>query len=241
MEIRIEFEKRKTEIELYLEILKTANFDKAKLTGYDSVEGKNIDLLFDGEKIKILTANSFLLIYNLVESTIYNSIVSIFDAITDNGVKYFEMIQEVQKYWLNNLYKHDVNKKKETIIDTFMNIAVQIFENTISLASNEINYGGSLDAQTIFETAKSMRIEVANIHKMYDKNLHGSFLVDIKKKRNWLAHGEKTFSEVGTNVSYSEIEAAKNAVIIFLEEYINSVEAYINNQKYKAAIPAIAV
>ncbi len=236
MEIRIEFEKRKTEIELYLEILKTANFDKAKLTGYDLVEEKITELLFDAEKIKILTANTYLLVYNLVESTIYNSIVSIFDAITDNGVKYFEMIQEVQKYWLNNLYKHDINKKKETIIDTFMNIAVQIFENTISLASNEINYGGSLYAQTIFETAKSMKIEVANIHRIYDRNLHGSILIDIKKKRNWLAHGEKTFSEVGNNVSYPEIETAKNAVIIFLEEYINSVEAYINNQKYKVAI-----
>ena len=241
MEIRIEFEKRKLEIELYLEILKITNLDKPKLFAYDNIEEKSIELLIDSEKIKILTANSYLLIYNLVESTIYNSIVSIFDAITDNGVKYFEMIEEVQKYWLNNLYKHDVNKKKETIIDTFMNIAVQIFDNTISLASNEINYGGSLDAQTIFETAKSMKIEIANVHRMYDKNLHGSILVDVKKKRNWLAHGEKTFSEVGNNVSYIEIETAKNAVIIFLEEYINSVEAYINKQKYKAAITALAV
>jgi hypothetical protein len=240
MEIRIEFEKRKVEIELYLEILKTANLDKAKLSGYNGIENKNIELLFDAEKIKILTANSYLLIYNLIESTIYNSIVSIFDAITDNGVKYFEMIKEVQKYWLNNLYKHDVNKKKETIIDTFMSIAVQIFDNAISLASNEINYGGSLDAQTIFETAKSMKIGIANVHRMYDKNLHGSILVDIKKKRNWLAHGEKSFSEVGNNVPYSQIEDAKNAVIVFLEEYINSVEVYINNQEYKVVVPYLA-
>lgn len=236
MEIRNEFEKRKIEIELYLEILKTVNFDKPKLSAYNAVEAKNVDLLIDSEKIKILTANSYLLIYNLVESTIYNSIVSIFDSITDKGVRYFEMIKEVQKYWLNNLYKHDINKKKETIIDTFMNIAIQIFDNTINLASNEINYGGSLDAFTIFETAKSMKIEISNLHRIYDKNLHGLILVDIKKKRNWLAHGEKSFSEVGNNVSYSEIEDAKKTVVIFLEEYINSVENYINNQDYKVII-----
>ena len=31
-----------------------------------------------------------------------------------------------QKYWLNNLYKHDDKKKKETIIETIMNVAIQI-------------------------------------------------------------------------------------------------------------------
>ena len=78
-----------------------------------------------------------------------------------------------------------------------------------------------------------MKIEVSNIRRIYNENLHGLILVDIKKKRNWLAHGEKSFSEVGNDVSFPEIEEAKNAVVIFLEEYINSVEVYINNQDYK--------
>ena len=236
MTIRDEFEKRIIEIDLYFEILRTIELDKPKLSAYNSNEDKQIEILFDSEKIKILRANSFLLLYNLIESTIYNSVVSIFDTITDNQIKYFEMIEEVQKYWLNNLYKHDDKKKKATIIETFMNIANQIFNENISLVSNEISYGGSLDAQTIFDTAKSMKIEIGNVHRVYDKNIHGETLKNIKNKRNWLAHGEKTFAEVGDNVDFSQLNESKIQVEIFLEEYIKSVEEYIRNEAYKLVI-----
>lgn len=236
MRIREEFDKRITEINLYFEILKTVELDRPKLSAYSSIEEKQIEILFDSEKIKILRANSFLLLYNLIESTIYNSIISIFDKIADNQIKYFEMIKEVQKYWLNNLYKHDDKKKKETIIDAFMNIANQIFNDNISLASNEINYGGSLDAQAIFDTAKSMKIEIGNVHRVYNKDIHGEILKNIKDKRNWLAHGEKSFSEVGDDITFSQLLEAKSQVKIFLEEFINSVEAYIVNESYKVIV-----
>ena len=233
MTIREEFDKRMIEIDLYFEILKTIELDKPKLSAYNLIENQQIEVLFDSEKIKILRANSFLLLYNLIESTIYNSIVSIFDKITDNQIKYFEMIEEVQRYWLNNLYKHDEKKKKETVISTFMNIATQIFNNSIFLTSNEISYGGSLDAQTIFETAKAMKIGIANVLRVYDKNIHGETLKRIKDKRNWLAHGEKSFSEVGDDVTFSQLNEAKNQVKIFLEEFIKSVEEYISNESYR--------
>lgn len=233
MIVREEFDKRIIEIDLYFEIMKIIGLDKPKLSAYNLVDDEQIEIIIDSEKIKILTSNSYLLLYNLIESTVYNSIVSIFDSITSNEIKYFEMIEEVQKYWLNNLYKHDDKKKKETVISTFMNIANQIFNDNILLTSNEISYGGSLDAQTIFETAKSMKIEIGNIHRVYDKNIHGETLKSIKNKRNWLAHGEKTFSEVGENISYRELDEAKNQVKAFLEEFIKSVEKYIEDESYK--------
>ena len=236
MTIREEFDKRIVEIDLYFEILQTIELDKPKLSAYSLIENKQIEVLFDSERIKILRANSFLLLYNLIESTIYNSIVSIFDKITDNQIKYFEMIEEVQRYWLNNLYKHDEKKKKETIIGTFMNIANQIFNDNISLVSNEISYGGSLDAQTIFETAKSMKIEIGNVHRIYDKNIHGETLKNIRSKRNWLAHGEKSFSEVGDNIAYPQLDEAKNHVRAFLEEFIKSVEEYIIKESYRVVV-----
>ncbi len=233
MTIKEEFDKRVIEIELFYELLSIIEKDNPKLSAFDVNEGKNIEIRINSERVDILRATTYLLLYNLIESTIYNSVTSIFDSIKNNDVKYFEMIEEVQKYWLNNLYKHDDKKKKETIIETFMSIANQIFSNTIELASNEINYGGSLDAKAIFDTAKSMKIELANVHRVYDKNTHGIILKDIKQKRNWLAHGEKSFQTVGSNTPYSELLNAKNHVKLFLEEFINSVESYIQNQQYK--------
>ena len=155
MEIRNEFVKRISEINSFYEILRIIEFEKPKIFGFNIDENKIENLIIDNNKIDTLRSTSYLLLYNLIESTIYNSIITIFDDINDKGLKYFDIIEEIQKYWLNNLYKHDDKKLKETIIDTIMNIANQIFSDTIVLASNEINYGGSLDAKTIFSTAKS--------------------------------------------------------------------------------------
>lgn len=236
MIIKEEFDKRVVEIELYYEVLSIIEKDNSKLSAFDVNEDKNIEIRINSERVDIFRATTYLLLYNLIESTIYNSVTSIFDSIKNNDVKYFEMIEEVQKYWLNNLYKHDDKKRKDTIIETFMSIANQIFNNTIELASNEINYGGSLDAKAIFDTAKSMKIEVGNVLRVYDKNIHGTILKDIKQKRNWLAHGEKSFQTVGSTSPYSELLDAKNNVKLFLEEFINSVETYIQNQQYKLPI-----
>lgn len=236
MEIRDEFDKRVSEINSFYEILEIIEFEKPKISAFNIDENKIENLVIDNSKIDTLRSTSYLLLYNLIESTIYNSITTIFDSIKDNRLKYFDIIEEVQKYWLNNLYKHDDKKRKETIIDTIMNIATKIFNNTIVLASNEINYGGSLDAETIKDTAKLLKINAGNLHMICNKKpAIGTTLIEIKRKRNWLAHGEKSFIEVGSSSTFSQLNNAKIYVIEFLSEYISSVESYLQNQEYKKA------
>ncbi|CAM3707123.1 MAE_28990/MAE_18760 family HEPN-like nuclease [Elizabethkingia occulta] len=83
-----------------------------------------------------------------------------------------------------------------------------------------------------------MKISVGNIRRIYDESTHGQTLVDIKKKRNWLAHGEKSFIEVGRSSTFSQLEEAKNYVRAFLDEFITSVEDYITNQHFKIVVPS---
>ena len=236
MTIREEFDKRVVEINSFYEILSLIELESPKISAYDANEGVKKIIVINSAKIDTLRSTSYLLLYNLIESTVYNSITTIFDEIKDSRLKYFDIIGEVQKYWLNNIYKHDDKKKKETIIETIMKIANQIFTDTIDLASNEINYGGSLDAHTIFATAKSMRIEVGNIYRIYDKATHGQILIDVRNKRNWLAHGEKSFIEVGSSSTFSQLEESKKYICDFLSEYITSVEEYITNKHFKVVI-----
>jgi hypothetical protein len=236
MIIREEFEKRVEEINSFYEILNIIEKDRPKILAKDIHSDTDLVLLINPSKIDTLRSTSYLLLYNLIESTVYNSITNIFDEINDNGLKYFDIIEDVQKYWLNNLYKHDDKKKKETIIETIMKVANQIFTDTIKLASNEINYGGSLDARTIFATAESMKIDVCNIRSIYDENIHGQILIDVKKKRNWLAHGEKSFIEVGSSSTFSQLDDARKYICDFLGEFIASVEDYINQKHYRVVV-----
>lgn len=235
MTIREEFNKRVAEINSFYEILSIIELENPHIFA-NKIDNENVlkvELQINSSKVDTLRSTTYLLLYNLIESTVYNSVISVFDEISDKGLKYFDIVEDVQKYWLNNLYKHDDKKKKETIIETIMNVAIQIFNDTIVLASSEINYGGSLDAKTIFATAKSMRIDVGNVRRIYDENKHGQTLKEIKQKRNWLAHGEKSFIEVGSTSSYGQLEEAKSNVFDFLSEFISAVESYISNQQYK--------
>jgi len=233
MTIREEFDKRVIEIDSFYEILSIIEKDRPKISAIDINSGQEKTLPISPSKIDTLRYTSYLLLYNLIESTVYNSITNIFDEIKDEGLKYVDIIEDVQKYWLTNFYKHDDKKTKATIIETIMKVANQIFTHTISLASNEINYGGSLDAKNIFATAKSMKIDIANIQRIYDKNIHGQILIDVKKKRNWLAHGEKSFIEVGSSSTFSQLDDARKYICDFLGEFISSVEDYIINKHYK--------
>lgn len=236
MTIRDEYNNRVSEIDSFYEILRVIELESPKISAYDLNESVEKVVVINPSKIDTLRSTSYLLLYNLIESTVYNSVITIFDEIKDCELKYSEVIDNIQKYWLNNIYKHDDNKRKDTIIETIINISNKISLEIIELASNEINYGGSLDAQKIFATAKAMNINIDNIHSIYDKNKHGLSLIDVKKKRNWLAHGEKSFIEVGSTSTYIQLNDSKTHICTFLDEFITSVEVYITNKHFQVPI-----
>ena len=219
MTIKEEFEKRIIEIESFYEILEIIEMEKPNISAYNINKDKDIILAINNQKIDILRSTAYLLMYNLIESTIYNSIVSIFNEIEDKKLRYFDIIEELRSYWLNSRYKHNNKSKKETIINTILQITNEIFNNTIVLVSNQINYGGSLDTKNIINTANSMKIETGTLYKKIneDKDQYENIFRDIKNNRNWLAHGEKSFIEVGSKSTYLQLQNAKTYVLLFLK------------------------
>lgn len=62
---------------------------------------------------------------------------------------------------------------------------------------------------------------------------HCSELDMVKQKRNELAHGESRFTEVGGNITESELKKYKEAVYQHLDLVIKSTEKYLKNKEYK--------
>jgi len=236
MEIREEFDNRLLEVNTYFEILELLELDKPKLSAHNLEENKIVEIIFDNRRINILRSNAFLLLYNLVESTVFNSVTAIFDAIGADKHKpkldYFDVIDAIKKYWLNNVYKHDEKIKKDTIVKSFMDIANRIFNESLSLASNYLKYGGTLDADTIQTTAVELGVSIAPLKNGFDKNTHGEAFRQVKRHRNWLAHGDKSFAEIGQDFPYSRLEEWRIYIVEHLEKFIVSMEAYIQNEEY---------
>ena len=242
MEIREEFNKRLVEIDLYFEILQTIELDKPKITSFDVIAEAQKEIIFDSQKINIFRASAFLLLYNLVESTIFNSVVSIFDSINSDRhipkLKYYDVVDEIKTYWLNNMYKHDEQMEKLTIVNKFKSITDRIVNESMVLASTYIKYGGSLDASKIRDTAKSLGIKMDTLSRGYRQDTHGEALKEVQQKRNWLAHGEKTFAEIGQDYPYQRLLDWKIYIVEHLEKFILSTENFIANEEYKR--PALA-
>ena len=60
----------------------------------------------------------------------------------------------------------------------------------------------------------------------------GRDLYTIKEKRNKLAHGEYTFTDIGKEYTVSDMRTLKESVKSYLTQVMNEIEKFINNNGY---------
>ncbi len=222
----INFEKRKTEINTYLDYLILLDKDTIELKYTENQEEKSKQVA--PEFLTTLTANSFLLLYNVIESTIRNSIVAIYDNIKAEGVTFNDLSGNLKKLWTKfetDRFKEG-NFRMESIRDFVLDFANKIVLNEVVVFSEDwMDFSGNLDANEIRVLAEKIG---------FLKSPDGRNLVKIKDKRNRLAHGEHTFYDVGKDFSVREIMDLKNEVFMYLDDVVNNVGDFIKSKSYLA-------
>lgn len=242
--LRDEFNIRVCEIEKYFLFLQKVEEDYKIITDYS----KTNDFRIDDDLSKILKANGFLLLYNLMESTLFNSIVEIFDELKRKGVDYKSISSELKKFWLKTKYKN----QEETHLNTsqkFYKYIEDIINNLpVEVLINRIDYGGSLNAKKIRDFSVEIGLNFSDPH--YKDYPTGRALELIKDYRNRLAHGSKTFTSIGRDHTFSGIvksdttiaqlglEHFKELTIEHLTAFVNSVENYIQCESYRIKNPS---
>lgn len=179
---------------------------------------------------KILRSNCFLLLYNLVESSIRNGILSVYDSIHDDSLKYDELSERIKEVWLSHQTRQtqlsEISLKK-----WLKKLMIDVSEdNQLILEKETINISGNLDYDNVQKIINSY-------------GFFGKFLVDkmdvelalnkVKRERNLLTHGNKTFCQSGEIVTMAELIAVKENVIKYLDELLTNIEVYIDNKRYK--------
>ncbi|MFY7728257.1 MAG: MAE_28990/MAE_18760 family HEPN-like nuclease [Flavobacterium sp.] len=241
--LRDDFDVRVQEINIYFTFLQKLENDVNILSNHDQTQ----ILRLNDEHLKIFKANGFLLLYNLIESTVLNSVISVFDEIKFRGLGYKDVIDDLKKYWFKHRYKHDDSINKETIYKKFHLLVEEIISNVAMETIQKLEYGGSIDNQRMKEIAKSMGIDFS--YPDYRKNTHGEALVEIKKRRNNLAHGEISFASLGKDYSYYgsvRIEEDTSETILklglkhyqqftieHLTKYIECIENFIDSESFR--------
>lgn len=216
-----DFNERSKEVSKYFMFLKSLEQGTTKL----SMEGKDGNPKIkeiDPELIKTLKASAFLLLYNLVEATMRNAIEAIFDELKSKGVSYDEITPKLKKIVLRNLQKQNPNKVSSIITAISLDIISAGFDK-------QKLFSGNLDGKRIRETAEEYGFShLTN----YAKTGNGSDLLTIKSNRNDLAHGFKSFAEVGRDKTSDELLEIKNKTVRYLKEILQNIDQYLLNQQY---------
>jgi MAE_28990/MAE_18760-like HEPN len=230
--VRDSYKKRSIEVERYFEFLTAQVDSKADLLAVHDKEGDGRDVIVEGfvlsrELIKTLRANGYLLLYNLVESTMTNAINAIHQVFIEHKLSFNDLEISLRRIILKNFKKANLNDGLD-----------HSKANPIQMAIMQIGYdkanlfSGNVDAKVIKKTAKDYGFKIADHDWELTKD--GKRLLDIKNKRNDLAHGEISFEECGEGIAHEELVLISKETIAYLGVVLDGVDEYIKNQKYMA-------
>lgn len=213
---RIEYNKRLHEVEVYFKTLELLNAGNCSIRCVDILGNESFTDI-DSELSTILKANGFLLLYNLIESTIRMSIDAVINSMHDSNVTFRSLSDKLRELWIRQEGKHANDDKIMLIANTVLDNHILTFKKDF------INISGNIDAQEIRKILKRLgSTEISN----------GRCLKTIKDKRNHLAHGEFSFSEIGRDFTVNELISYKNSTKEYLVKVLDEIQSYLDNKKY---------
>lgn len=233
--VRDDFNARIQEIENYLRFVNDL-IEGRLVIAPDPTKGGVIPTTDEGELLlKTFKANFFLLLYNLVEATTKNSIQAIFDEFKSKGVTYDQCTSAVKRIAIKNL------KRERLVLDDICPRLGIIAEHIMTETFNkDLLLSGNVDAIALKNLAKEYGFSAPT--NRCDK------FRDVKNNRNLLAHGNKTFNEVGRDYVVGDLIVIKEQVLKFLSKFIDNIEIYLSSQSYLAppslsatSIPAVTI
>lgn len=214
------FNERKEEIEEYFQFLSsimlTDNYSKLSVI----VDSNPIEM--SNDLAKILRANGFIILYNLIESTISKCIESIYFEIENNKhYEFDELLVDLKKEFLKNL---DVSKID--FINNFDNINSDILK---FYPLGRDLFSGNVDAREIKKQAAKIGFSSYTDEKLTKSGLN---LKTVKDKRNDLAHGFISFRDCGREYSIDDILAFKEEVLEYLNQIIKNIYFFMHHERW---------
>lgn len=218
------FDERVQEIDLY--------FDAIKELDNGSVERTADTHYFNEEFIKILKANTLLMIYNLVESTVMGGILEIYDRVKQEGLAYSEVREEIKEIWFS--YKFMQVYDQQAHFNSYKSKALEIINSilngeVIELDRKATAISGNLDAQQIRNVCNEHGIRFT----AREGSRGGVVLETVKERRNDLAHGTLSFAECGRDYSIDQLINIKEETVLFLQGLLAGMKKYYDEQQYK--------
>lgn len=222
---REDFDIRSGEILAYLDLLRFIENAGSELLSSENLQNK---FTISSESRKTLKGAVFILLYNLIESTMRESICFIHDTIYDRDTEFENLKKNLKVEILKRVKGDSVN-----IIELVDGLTKGLsYDISIGTFNKKKLFSGNIDRDVINEKSKVYGFSTSSD---YSQTKHGERLSTIKQHRNDLAHGNVSFSEIGKNVTYQDLESISLEVIAYLDAIANNIEHYVHSNGYLAS------
>lgn len=229
-----EFYEKVDEIEDYFNLIESLtsindNFETlSKASSQNPLLTTHLLLLSKDNLLKTMNASFFLLLYNLIESTIRQGVIAIYDELKAHDVSFNSL-----RPGLKHRILHD-SRKKVGLDYLKAQIASCIEKEIINASLNSKKlFSGNVDREEIKNYAEEFGFSYKTD---YSLTSHGEKLNLIKDHRNDLAHGNISFKELGRNYSLEDLKIHKDETVYYLLTILENIKAYLENHLYLVQI-----
>ncbi|MBI1766075.1 MAG: hypothetical protein HYR56_32120 [Acidobacteria bacterium] len=216
--VQADFDARAKEVDEYFDFVKAILSADSELAYTDNF-GVVCAYKVSSDLQKTLKATGFLLVYNLVESTMKNALEAIILHLLAHRVGFDDLSSKVKVVVLKNAKACSPEKLEPHLSQ----IGLDIIEHTFR---KEELFSGNLDAREIRETMQTYGI----IRK---HGVNGDCLLTIKAQRNALAHGTVSFTECGRDYDIVELTKYKDDAKAYLQATLNDIEHFLANDDFR--------
>ncbi|MCU0427002.1 MAG: MAE_28990/MAE_18760 family HEPN-like nuclease [Candidatus Kapabacteria bacterium] len=229
---RNDFNQRVHEVNVYFEFLSHLKI-KAVLEYETSLGQQRTNV--QGELVPILKANGFLLLYNLVESSCREAFRAIYDTVNSEQMHFENAAETIQKLWIKQIIGGKTKPENTLLTASAMIdfiLTQQIIEFDEKYVKRQLLQGfrGNIDAKGI----RGLAAEYGFSSTLpTGREQLGDNLLEIKDRRQDLAHGLKTFSECGRKFTEDEMMTYKTNIVEYLDAILTNIETFLNQKHYK--------
>lgn len=171
----------------------------------------------------MIKAAHMLLLYNAIESSVTAVLEQVHEVL--GREKYSDLRPEIRKLWSEYFFQKHSEKSRFNHLEETVNGYTKFprlgdFLNYINL------FSGNLDGRAINQLLAKYGIgSLATPDR--------SKLLDIKNKRNKIAHGEEMFKEACRNYTIVEMKNYQIACFNALESILDQASSYISEKRYR--------
>jgi hypothetical protein len=222
-----DFNERVLEIEEYLNFLKLISEPNIRIHGKGHPKAVSVLTL------KTMKAQVFLMLYNLVESSIRGSMDTLYNEMTAHNGAIEDFEEFTIKLWINQKISllDSVSATRSGYVNLITSMVDDILlSNKLVMNPSKLPISGNLDGRKIRELFELHQIPT----KTHYRALNGVELVTVKNKRNALSHGDESFAVCGQQFTVETLVNIKQQTVIYLRSALKNVKKYVEQKKYAA-------